>query len=119
MDAETIAELELLAFVALEAADRFTPADAAQAAVAYDAVRSRACTLNRHQGWAKPEEFDVLFPTLDTQREIEALEHHYGALASKEQELGASEQRLLWHLAAWITGVLRARSLGDETGAGD
>lgn len=114
MDARTIAELETLTAAARAAADRYTRANDTEAAVAYQQLRSRAARLNREQGWAEPEEFDTLFPTLETQREIDALDDQYRTDATRPRERGAPVQSLLRHLSAWMTGLLMGKTLEED-----
>lgn len=114
MDARTIVDLQALAHTACETADQFELGDEAEAAIVYQRLRSRAWTLNRVQGWADSEEFDAMFPTLEAQEAIEAMDEHFGIDTSKTNEPGASIQRLLRNLAAWAAGLLIAKDLGDD-----
>jgi hypothetical protein len=107
-------ELVALARAASKAADQVTLAGEAEAGLVYERLRSRAQTLNQVQGWADPEEFDTMFPTLDAQRSIEALDHHLGIDASMAREPGAPVEQLLGHLAAWAKGVAYGTILGQE-----
>jgi hypothetical protein len=114
VDARTIVDLQALAHTAFETADQFELGGEAEAAIVYQRLRSRAWTLNRVQGWADSEEFDAMFPTLEAQEAIEAMDAHYGIDTAKANEPGASVQRLLRNLAAWAAGLLIATNLGDD-----
>jgi hypothetical protein len=118
LDARTIAELETLTAAAREAADRYTRADDPEAVVVYQQLRARAARLNREQGWAESEEFDTLFPTLEAQREIDALDDQYRTDATRPREPGAPVQRLLRHLSAWMTGLLMGKTLEEDAETG-
>jgi hypothetical protein len=114
VDAHTVAELEVLARTGFDAADRFTPGREVEAEALYELLRSRAGALNRAHGWAEPEYFAALFPTVEAQREIDSLDDQYGIDVSKATKPGAAVQRLLRHLAAWATGLLTTANHGDN-----
>jgi hypothetical protein len=119
VDAHLVAELEVLARTGFDAADRFTAAREVEAEAVYELLRSRAGALNRAHGWAGPDYFAALFPTVEAQNEIESLDDQCDIDASIAKEPGAPVQRLLRHLAAWATGLLTTADLGDDgTGSG-
>ena len=107
MEPETNRALRKLASLAQLAADRSSATRLSRTESEYESVRAEAKALNARQGWAGEEEFDTLFPSLTSWREVDALNvqfpaHEPGTSHPKPAE---SLRLMLLNLASWATGV--------------
>ncbi len=118
MDSEAIAELECLAHAAIEAAESSGPPRETEASTTYELLRAWAWTMKQSQGWAQPEEFDALFPTLRA--------HARSTRSTISTEPtppngDSGDPRCSFYSfssPAWTTGLLRAQTPDDEAAAG-
>jgi len=79
MEPETNRALKKLASLAQLAADRSSATRLSRTESEYENVRAEAKALNARQGWAGKEEFDTLFPSLASWREVDALNVQFSA----------------------------------------
>jgi hypothetical protein len=107
--AYVITQLQRLATLSADAAGEGGSADTL--AARYSRVRADALALNARHGWATPEEFGALFPTVDGVSVIEALDHAFEQGSGPADRVVPTSDRLaqlLRDLAGWATGVQTA-----------
>jgi hypothetical protein len=112
-----LSELRAIAQRSAEAADAGGHAD--ELVWAYEALRKRASTLARAQGWATQEQMDNQFPLTSAFREIERLDVAFGGGSgpASNYDMSARLSQTLIDLAAWATGVTLAYdALGGDAG---
>jgi hypothetical protein len=107
VDADVLSELQAIAEQSAKAAD--TGGSEADLLDAYEALRIRAEALALENGWAGSDELATSLPTPRALREIERLDHAFGAqsLPGPAPGRGLSDRltEALNELSAWATGV--------------
>ena len=107
VDGDVPSELRAIAEQSAKAAD--TGGSEADLLDAYEALRTRAEALALENGWAGSDELANSLPTPRALREIERLDHAFGARsqAGPAPDRGLSDRltEALNELSAWATGV--------------